>query len=163
MKIFEWKGVKYQLILLNLAGSRFYNTQYEKGEHPFDKEYVSDYDFRGVFIASNKDKTSLSKNYVKEIQPDKEDLVGREIIISQINKLLNLNIDITEDISLYEVEKFLNTSIDNNPNIMDMLWSDNESIYYQSEEMKLILENKKLFLSKKILDSFSGYALSQLY
>jgi predicted nucleotidyltransferase len=163
MKIFKWKGIEYQLILLNLAGSRFYNTHYEKGEHPFDKEYISDNDYRGIFIASNKNKTSLSKNYVTEIQPAKDDLIGRENLISQINQLLNLNIKLDEDISLYEVEKFLNSSIDNNPNIMDVLWSDKESIYYKSEEFDLIFKNKKLFTSKKILDSFSGYALSQLH
>ena len=112
MKTFKWKGIEYQLILLNLAGSRFYNTHYEKGEHPFDKDYISDYDFRGVFIASHKDKISLSKNYVKEIQPAKKDLEGRKYIISQINELLGLELELNEDITLYEVEKFLNTSID---------------------------------------------------
>jgi hypothetical protein len=162
-KIFKWKGKEYQLILLNLAGSRFYNTHYEKGEHPFDKEYVSDSDYRGIFIASQKDKLSLTKDYVNEIQPAKDDLKSRAEIISQINTLLNMNIPLDEDITLYEVEKFLKTSIENNPNIMDVLWSDNDSIFFKSKEAEIILNNKKLFTSQKIKDSFSGYALSQLY
>ena len=54
---FKYDGAEHELILLTLSGSRFYGTYYDSSEgpertHPFIENYESDFDFRGVFIAS---------------------------------------------------------------------------------------------------------------
>ena len=41
---------EFDIALKKVTGSRLYGTQYELGENPLDPEYISDYDYRGVFI-----------------------------------------------------------------------------------------------------------------
>lgn len=159
--VFDYQGKTYTLVLLVLSGSRFYNTSYEKGEHPFDKDYVSDYDYKGIFIASQEDKLGLN-DYHHEIQPKKDDLEGRKYILSQINEKLGMNIELDEDFALYEVNKFIDMAQNDNPNILDILWSDEDSIFYNTEAGQEVLSHRQSFLSKRIQQSFSKYGLSQM-
>lgn len=161
---FTYQGKKYTLILFVLSGSRFYNTQYELGEHPFFDDYVSDYDYKGVYIASNEDKIGLgNKPYHCEIQPKKEELSERSEILSQINSKLNKNIQLDGDFTLYEIKTFVEMAQKGNPNILDILFSDDESTIYNSTFGKELTKNKYSFLSKRLEISFSKYGQSQMY
>lgn len=139
-KVITFKNKKYDILLKTITGSRLYGTQYEKGEHPFDPDYVSDYDFRGFFIPPTQDRLSLITNVPEQIK-----------------------IDDGEDTEIFDILKFVQLSIDNNPNIMDVLFTNKESILYSSDVAQLILDNKHLFISLKAKDSFNGYALQQLH
>jgi predicted nucleotidyltransferase len=66
------------------------------------------------------------------------------------------------DGAVYNIIKFCKLAIDNNPNILELLWLDPDYwIYYNSLFSKL-LEIKKDFLSSKVKFTYSGYAVSQL-
>jgi predicted nucleotidyltransferase len=138
--VITYKNKEYPVLLKRITGSRLYGTQYEKGEHPFEEEYVSDYDFRGIFIAPTQDRLSL-KNSVPE----------------------QIKIDDGEDTEIYDILKFFELAIDNNPNVMDILFGDEESTLFASDVGREILDNKHLFISQKAKESFNGYALQQLY
>lgn len=66
------------------------------------------------------------------------------------------------DTTVYSLEKIFKLLISCNPNTIEMLGLKPEHYLYISPLGQMILDNKQLFLSKKALNSFSGYAMAQL-
>lgn len=66
------------------------------------------------------------------------------------------------DTTLYSLKKFFDLALSCNPNIIEMLGCREEDYAYISKAGRILLDNKKLFLSKKAYASFSGYARGQL-
>lgn len=173
---FQYKGKNLELILLTYTGSRLYGTQYELGENPFDKEYVSDYDWKGIFIESIEDKKSLLSIQLEQIECKEENLENEdEYTLNEKNKVKkilekiinnnNLPFDNKkDDIFLYEIEKFINlAAIKNNPDILTILFTPKEKILYINKLGKELIRNKEQFLSIKVKDTFENYAKEQLY
>lgn len=153
--VFTYNDREYKMILFTVVGSRLYNTQYEKGDNPLDLDYVSDHDYRGVFV----DKIDNKLGMLGTI--DTIDAKSPELI-DQINEALGLELDYDTDLSLYEAKKFVTMAANANPNIMDILFADKESIVCSSADGRKLLDNRDVFISKKIKHSFSGYATAQL-
>lgn len=146
--IFNYNNKEYELIFLTKTGSRLYGNFTED----------SDWDYRGIFIEKVEDKISIINKPLKKIGGVTED--GN--VIYDILKSKGLNIEKTTDIEIYELSRFVELAMESNPNILDLLCSNINNAVYVNDFGKKLLENKSLFLSKKIKDSFSGYALSQL-
>lgn len=66
------------------------------------------------------------------------------------------------DTVIYELKKFFNLLSNCNPNCIEVLFTDPEDHIYVSEIGQKILDNRQLFLSKRVRWSFAGYSLSQL-
>lgn len=66
----------------------------------------------------------------------------------------------TNDIVYYELKRFIELLEKNNPNILELLCTPRESILYRHPIMDRI--RPELFLSKLCLDSFCGYAMTQI-
>lgn len=66
------------------------------------------------------------------------------------------------DISIHEIRKFFSLACDANPNILETLWVEPEDQLLVTKASDRLVENRRLFLSKKVRWSYSGYALSQL-
>ena len=66
------------------------------------------------------------------------------------------------DSVVYEIRKFCRLLVQQNPNVMSLLW--NEPKYYIdiSPEGQALIDNRGLFVSRKAYHAFSGYAYSQL-
>jgi predicted nucleotidyltransferase len=167
---FTYQGNIYKLILFTLAGSRFYGTHFDgKGtdrEHPLKPDYISDSDFRGVFIANPDTKVGLTGSIEQiEVKKGKDGIVPKEQqeLIKELNKKLGMNMPMDEDIALYEVRKFVSMAQEANPNIMDLLYADKESILYSNKKGRKLLKNRDIFLSKKTKYTFSGYAMAQIH
>lgn len=162
--IFNYQNKKYELILLCVTGSRMYGTQYEKGEHPLMPEYVSDYDYRGVIVAHEDEKVGLNKT-IEQLSPSPEkpkEIEMNDELVAALNKG-GLNLENRADIVLYEVRKFVKMASEQNPNILDLLFTDEEATIYVNKKGKKILDNKKEFLSKNVINRFLGYASQQLH
>lgn len=159
---FIYKNNEYELIMICLTGSRMYGTNFEKGEHPLDENYVSDIDYRGVFISNPINKTGINK-VIELIDPNpiNEKELNKELI-RELNKKGNLNLKEDSDIVLYEINKFFELGRDENPNILDIFFMDDESKIYSNHYGENILKNKNKFLSKNVIDKFVHYAESQL-
>lgn len=97
---------------------------------------VSDVDLRGVFIQTLFD--ILKHGYVDQVADDKNDIV------------------------YYELRRFLNLTLKNNPAVIELLFAPTDCININTEEWKLISENKDKFLSKICRHSFAGYAIDQI-
>jgi predicted nucleotidyltransferase len=68
----------------------------------------------------------------------------------------------TTDTTIYSFRKIINLLLNCNPNVIEMLGTKDEHLFILSEEGKLLRDNVDLFLSKKALNSFGGYATAQL-
>lgn len=66
------------------------------------------------------------------------------------------------DAVIYELRKIMHLAADNNPNIIEVLFTDPSDHVIVSEAGQLLLDNRNLFISKKARHTFSGYAISQL-
>jgi len=97
----------------------------------------SDFDVRGVFTLPLEDRLSLS---------------GK---IDQVS-------DSTNDTVYYELAKFMNLVSDNNPNMIELLWIPDDCVKYTSDQMKVILDKRDLFVSKKSYYTHIAYAKAQL-
>ena len=136
---------KYELILLHLAGSKLYGNSTP----------VSDVDLRGVFIAPKETKLGILGNV--------QQLEGIEVYKSL--KKAGLDLVETDDICIWELNRFVDLAAQNNPNVCDTLCFDyNNPKYtvYINEKGKELIDNRKLFLSSKLKFTFSGYSISQL-
>lgn len=107
------------------------------GSHAYGTENEhSDLDIRG--IATNSKRNIL-------IRKDFEQVVERET-----------------DTTIYSFEKIVKLLCECNPNTIEILGLKSEHYLYLSPIGKELLKNKHLFLSKRAIHSFGGYANSQL-
>lgn len=94
----------------------------------------SDTDIRGVYYLPKEDFFGL--NYIPQISNE------------------------TNDITYYEIGRFVELLQKNNPNILEILASPEECILQKSQLMDLLRPED--FLSKLCKDTFAGYAVSQI-
>jgi len=137
-------------ILFTLHGSRAYGT-----ERP-----DSDWDYRGVAVAPIDYRDGLlrfaqaeSKNH--RLKQDKEpNEVNEEIEIAGDDAAL--------DYVIYDLRKFISLATQCNPSILDILWAEDESVLVSTEAGTILRANKDLFLSRRVVHTYRGYAMSQL-
>lgn len=67
------------------------------------------------------------------------------------------------DTTIYALGKIVNLLTNCNPNTIEMLGLDPDQYFLLTEEGKLLVDNRHLFLSKKCANAFGGYANAQLY
>lgn len=67
------------------------------------------------------------------------------------------------DFTIFSIIKFFKLGMENNPNILDILYVPRECILSTTQTGELIRENRKLFLHKGLWPRFKGYAYSQLH
>lgn len=66
------------------------------------------------------------------------------------------------DLVIYELSKFFRLAADCNPNIIEVLWTEEKDIIYINEFGRQLRDASEAFLSQKARFTFSGYAISQL-
>lgn len=98
---------------------------------------TSDTDTRGCFIAPPNKILSCFES-IEQIEDKKNDEV------------------------LYELGKFIKLSAENNPNLIELLFTPKENILFIDQAFQKLIDNSHLFLSKKCMHTFSGYAWSQM-
>lgn len=78
--------------------------------------------------------------------------------LSNFEQFVNTETDTT----IYGFNKLIKLLMNCNPNTIEMLGCKPEHYLYLSSEGREFIQNKKMFLSKKAVDSFGGYATQQL-
>ena len=97
----------------------------------------SDWDWRGVALNSKKE-ILTNKNFEQFVNED-------------------------TDTTIYSFNKFVSLLINCNPNTIEILGCKPEHYVYLSPIGKELIDNRHLFLSKKCIYSFGGYANQQLW
>ena len=126
------------LILKFRAGSHLYGTN---GPN-------SDEDFMGVFM------------------PTKELMLGLSTV-DQVEFRTNstgsgkANTKEDTDYTVYSLPKFIKLLLNNNPNIIELLYAPENCILFCNEFGQKLLDNRDLFLSLRVKNRFLGYAYSQ--
>jgi hypothetical protein len=95
----------------------------------------SDHDFRGVYVAD----------------------LRRLFSLSGVND--SIDIDDPHDAVIYELGHFARLAYKANPTALELLWSDDYESAGLGDELR---SQRKLFLSKRVLKTYGGYALSQI-
>lgn len=125
-------NLKDHTILLSLTGSRAYGTNIE----------TSDYDYKGIAVPPLSYYFGYSKNF------------------EQSEELVSKGHD--ADRTVYAIRKFFKLAAEGNPNILEILFSPEDCRVITTYWSDLLVENRDLFLSKRLRYSYSGYAHSQL-
>lgn len=66
------------------------------------------------------------------------------------------------DVTIFALDKFIKLAVQNNPNVLELLFIDESLIKVLKPEAKILRDNRDLFLSAKCKFTYSGYAFSQL-
>ena len=82
------------------------------------------------------------------------DIVG----LSNFEQFVETNTDTT----VYGFNKLIGLLLNCNPNTIEMLGCKPEHYIYMTDAGREMIENRKLFLSKRAIHSFGGYANQQL-
>lgn len=96
----------------------------------------SDWDFRGVFANT------------------KEEVIGLLTRDAQVYD--------GEDATLHGLTKFAKLAMDNNPNVLELLFIQEGALHVHPLFKKWFLDNRLNFLSQKCYYTYSGYAISQV-
>lgn len=67
------------------------------------------------------------------------------------------------DFSVYSIVKFFNLCAENNPNMIDALFTPRTCIIHATEVANRVRENRKRFLHKGAVHKFRGYAYAQMH
>lgn len=67
------------------------------------------------------------------------------------------------DITIYNIVKYFNLCMENNPNMIDSLFVAREHVLFTTKVGEMVRENRHVFLHKGCWHKFKGYAYSQLH
>jgi len=100
------------------------------------------------------------------------DIDLRGITLNSIDEILTMNLrnkpyefkdkEKKLDTVVYTLMQIVNLLANCNPNTIEILGCKDEHYFILSEEGKILKDNVDIFLSKKVINSFLGYATSQL-
>ena len=68
----------------------------------------------------------------------------------------------TWDLTLYSIVKFFQLALENNPNILDALFTPDSCVLYADAVGRRLRERRRLFLHRGVWAKFRGYAYAQL-
>jgi uncharacterized protein len=66
------------------------------------------------------------------------------------------------DLNIFNIVKFFELCRENNPNIIDSLFTPENCVVHCTQVGRMVRDNRKMFLSKECWKKFRGYAASQL-
>lgn len=109
----------------------------------------------------------LAGSYSYGTNIETSDIDIRGITLNQKSDLIGLTqfeqyVDENTDTVIYAFNKIVTLFLSCNPNAIELLGLNPEHYIYLNDIGQLLLENKKLFLSRRAIQSFGGYADAQL-
>ena len=109
----------------------------------------------------------LAGSYSYGTNVAESDIDIRGITLNQKSDLIGLTqfeqyVDDKTDTVIYAFHKMVMLLLNCNPNTIELLGLNPEHYLYLNDIGKLLLDNRKLFLSRKAIQSFGGYADAQL-
>lgn len=110
---------------------------------------------------------TLGGSYAYGTNVEGSDLDIRGIALNTKQELLlskdfEQTINNPTDTTIYSLNKMIHLLAQCNPNCIEILGCRSEDYFVLKEAGKMLLNNKELFLSKRCIHTFGGYAISQL-
>lgn len=69
--------------------------------------------------------------------------------------------DTVYDFTVYNIAKYFRLTADANPNMVDSIFTPQHCVTFNTEIGQMVRDNRKMFLSKKVMHTFRGYAYQQ--
>lgn len=109
----------------------------------------------------------LAGSYSYGTNIETSDIDVRGITLNQKSDLIGLTqfeqyVDENTDTVIFAFNKLITLLLSCNPNAIELLGLNPEHYLYLNDIGQLLLDNKKLFLSRRAIQSFGGYADAQL-
>ena len=109
----------------------------------------------------------LAGSYSYGTNIDTSDIDIRGITLNQKSDLVGLTqfeqyVDDHTDTVIYGFNKIVTLLLNCNPNAIELLGLNPKHYLYLNDIGQMLLDNRKLFLSKRAVNSFGGYADAQL-
>ncbi|MCR3759239.1 nucleotidyltransferase domain-containing protein [Clostridium felsineum] len=109
----------------------------------------------------------LSGSYAYGTNNENSDIDIRGITLNRKSDLIGMTsfdqyVDDNTDTCIYGFNKMINLLLNCNPNTIELLGLNEENYLYLNDIGRELINNKKMFLSKRAVHSFYGYASSQL-
>jgi len=123
-----------KLILLGYSGSISYGLNTKE----------SDIDIVGVFIPKEEYLVSVFKHVEQVLIPK--------------TKIYDKTIEGT----IFALGKYLELAYKTNPNILELLFIEKNHLLFQTEDGQKLIQNREMFLTKRVKHSYGGYAFAQL-
>jgi len=131
---FNWS--LYNGNLTWLQTNTIFLTRY--GSHAYGTAIVtSDEDFRGICVPPKEYYLSFFKNFEQAESKD-------------------------PDLTVFDIKKFFKLAVDNNPNVLELLFIDPSDYLITTPYGDLLIKHRNKFLSKKCRYTMSGYAHAQM-
>jgi len=127
-----------------------------------------EYDFlRGNSDLKNCIYLTLSGSHGYGTNVADSDLDLRGVLVEPVRYLYGLEVfsqfeELATDTVIYGLKKYVSMCADGNPNALELLGTDEDSIVLATRSGRLLRENAGLFLSKRVISSFGNYAMAQL-
>lgn len=141
-----------KVILTNIIGEYITgSTAY--GMNIKTDNYVSDEDIKAIAILPIKE-TLILQEPIETLALHPKDFDNELLFLTKIKE--------PTDFEVHTLKKFMTLARECNPTIIEMLFVDDEFIKVNSPYAQILRENRNLFLSKRSIQSFGGYAMQQL-
>lgn len=139
-------------IFLTLAGSHAHGTSRQG----------SDVDLRGVCIAPSSVRLSLFTEFEQYEGELPEGLGQQAIPRIKAHPTAFHGLEVKIECSVFEVAKFVRLCAAANPNALEILFADPRDWVFETDTWRLLHEQRHRFLTKKVQQTFLGYAMAQL-
>jgi len=125
-------------VFLARTGSKLYGTNTPN----------SDDDFVGVFVPNKKYLLGFQNVDEVDCSVKSKDESGK-------------NTKDAVDVKMYALPKFLKLAADVNPNVVELLFVNEENVLLLEDDFKVFMDNYELFVNQRVKHSFQGYAHQQ--
>lgn len=117
------------------------------------EDYVSDEDRKAIAILPIRETLRL-ENLVETVIMHSDDFDGELLEAARLKE--------ATDYEVHSLKKFMALAKNCNPTIIEMLFVEKRFITKNSKYVEILRENRHLFLSKRSIKTFGGYAMQQL-
>ena len=135
------------------------------------KEYIErpEYNFirENEHLGDNIILLTLGGSYAYGMNQERSDVDIRGVALNSTREVLTYKdfeqvVDVDTDTTIYSINKIITLLTSANPNTIELLGCKPEHYIKLTNIGQILLDNKKLFLSKIAIHTFGGYANSQL-
>ncbi|MCA9550574.1 MAG: nucleotidyltransferase domain-containing protein [Myxococcales bacterium] len=139
-------------LFIALAGSQAHGTAREG----------SDVDLRGVCVAPLAVRLSLFDGFEQHEGPLSGELEQAVLTRLRAHPTASRGLEVKLESVLFDVAKFLGLCANANPNALEILFADPADWVHETPAWRRIHDARRAFLTKKVQQTFQGYALAQL-
>ncbi len=144
--------VEQHTIFLTLAGSQAHGTAREG----------SDVDLRGVCVAPLPARLSLFSTFEQYEGPLLGDLATWVMPRLLAHATAARGLDIKTECVIFDIAKFVRLCAEANPNALEILFADERDWVFETPAWRQLHRERRRFLTRKVQQTFLGYAMAQL-